>query len=292
MDKNIKEIELNSFEEFEQIVKEQICQNKFEQVTNIISKPTDVLFRGHADSTWKLESTLVRDSDIKVYSEEKYHNEIASLVKKIYEYTGKEWCVPQYINKPYIEDGHRNIFDHPLAYDFIVYLRHFGFPSPLLDWTENPYIAAYFAYSDNVNANKVAIYIYKQSNDNSMVSEDKSTVIHLGKHLNTHARHSLQQAQYTVCKSTQVDKDCDEFKQNFFYDSYEDYNWNSNDLDDGNIRNQCIKYILPASQKDDILKTLESKYITKLLLMQNEDFKTKSEEELIKGLKDEFLKKF
>ena len=96
----------------------------------------------------------------------------------------------------------------------MVYLRHFGFPSPLLDWTENPYIAAYFAYSDTKSDN-VAIYIYKQSNDSSIVSEDNSTVIHLGKYIDTHQRHICQQAQYTVCKSAKKNPDCKESKQNF-----------------------------------------------------------------------------
>lgn len=291
MDKNIKEIELKSFEEFEQIAKKEICENKFEQLTKKIFKPTDILFRGQADASWKLESTLARDTGIKKYPEEKYHIEMASLVNTIYEHTGKQWCVPQYLHKPYIEKEHRKIFDHPLGYAFMVYLRHFGFPSPLLDWTENLYIAAYFAYSDTKSDN-VAIYIYQQSNDSSMVSEDNSTVIHLGKHIDTHQRHIYQQAQYTVCKSAQTDENCSGFKQNFFYDSYEDYSWNNDELRDGNIRNQCTKYILPASQKDQILQDLKNIFITESMLMKNNDPLIKKEEELIKKLKCKFLEKY
>lgn len=214
---------------------------------------------------------------------------MASLVNTIYEHTGKQWCVSQYLHKPYIEKGHRKIFDHPLGYDFMVYLRHFGFPSPLLDWTENPYIAAYFAYSDTKSDN-VAIYIYQQSNDSSMISENNSTVIHLGKYIDTHQRHTFQQAQYTVCKSAQTDENCSGFKQNFFYDSYEEYHWN-NDIGDGKIQNRCTQYILPSKEKEEVLKYLNNKFITANLLFDDDNPKVTDEVDFIAKLKEEFLEK-
>ena len=80
--------------------------------------------------------------------------------------------------------------------------------------------------------------------------------------------------------------------QNFFYDSYKEYYWNSDILGDGNIRNQCTKYILPASQKDQVLKNLKNIFITEPMLMKNNDPLIKKEEELIKKLKCEFLEKY
>src|SRR5690606_2110705 len=48
------------------------------------------------------------------------------------------------------------------AYDFLVYLRHHGFPSPLLDWTRSPYVSAFFAFRQ-ARTSRVAIYVYQEA---------------------------------------------------------------------------------------------------------------------------------
>ena len=44
-------------------------------------------------------------------------------------------------------------------YSHMTYLRHHGFPSPLLDWTLSPYIAAFFAFNE-AHDDKVAFFTY------------------------------------------------------------------------------------------------------------------------------------
>src|SRR3972149_3047061 len=95
------------------------------------------LFRGHSNSEWHLESTLDRIE--RGMSVSDYDIIIKIIHKHVETCTGKKWDV----------DTELTIFGFKLrALEFLVYLRHNGFPSPLLDWTKSPYIAAYFAFRD------------------------------------------------------------------------------------------------------------------------------------------------
>ena len=119
-----------------------------------------ILFRGHADAEWKLETTLERSSR-RDWGILKYMNIAQSCVPRLESTTSQTWNIPEWpeLEKTILRDHELPSVKIP-HYDYWVYLRHHGFPSPLLDWSKSPYIAAYFAFEDNKKTERVAIYAY------------------------------------------------------------------------------------------------------------------------------------
>src|SRR5262245_23760527 len=144
-------IELNSWADFQKNIERQL----HEETQELMAGP--FFYRGHSDSDWPLETTLERsigpNQDVT-----SYYRIIERLQAEIETFTDRDWNLPSY--QSYVDtivDDAWNLID--LSRDYMKYLRHFGFPSPLLDWTFSPFIAAYFAFSDITNkAKSIAIY--------------------------------------------------------------------------------------------------------------------------------------
>ncbi len=117
-----------------------------------ISNDNMLIYRGQSNSDWKLSSSLHRTPLVGGPSElETYTNVVVpQVLEGVEAWSGQAWNTKT-------PDG--------LA-EALAFLQHNGFPTPLIDWSWSPYIAAFFAY-ESVNhfqpqSKNVAIYSFDQ----------------------------------------------------------------------------------------------------------------------------------
>lgn len=181
---------------------------QFEEQIRALKPPSrgNYLYRGQGNADWGLETTLERkgQKDILFSS---YYRKVEVIRSQVESFTGQGWReLPDFptVAKTFSEYDRGSLaFDGigmPFpAYSYLTYLRHHSFPSPLLDWSRSPYVAAYFAFR-NATSGCVAIYIYSERPENfKSSSSDEPQIKSFGPYVKTHRRHFLQQSTYTIC---------------------------------------------------------------------------------------------
>lgn len=184
-----KEISVETWEE---------CEDEIQKIEERYGEAKSGLwFRGLASVKWKLETTLERRTR-GLASVLDYYRLISRVKPEIETYTDLTWEVPDYATLKSWAKTYETI-EVPPAYSYLAYLRHHGFPSPLLDWTRSAYVAAYFAFS-RPRGDRVAIYLYlERPNRFKTGGSDGPAIIALGPYVKTHKRHFRQQSRYTYC---------------------------------------------------------------------------------------------
>lgn len=249
----MKEISLSSWEDWEKISSD-LIEKIEEERSNEGRSCSDILFRGHSCESWELDTTLERYIKKEVFFEE-YNRYLLSILPAFESYTGKKWSLE---TKPILKEYP----SPPPNYEFMVYLRHHGFPSPLLDWTRSPYIAVFFAFQNSGEEENVAIVTFVED-----IGEGKSgcrgepIICGCGPYINSHKRHFQQQAEYTICK----EKD----KEMWKYCSHEKVFMKNKDGD--GYQDVCVKYIIPSKEKNKALTKLDLMNINAFSLFGNEE---------------------
>ena len=284
--KPIAELELKDLHEFEAWVEK---NGLFD---------ADVLYRGQADNSWQLESTLYRHQCARhgprspscpVRMESYAH--AAERLKAIVEtHTDRRFDDIRMSHEPFDSAN-------GLTFQYAVYLRHHGFPSPLLDWSLSPYVAAYFAFRDaphgseagtaQENADpRVAIYVmrppsspYKDAVVTAGILPGRNDGLHWwSSAVKGENRHYDQQSAYTTAVRTiRYAESATGFG---CYDSHEYILRNApqraRDTDpllygaaiDGAI---CWKVSLPRHDRDGVLRRLDRMNINDYTLLRTED---------------------
>lgn len=164
---------------------------------------SNLLFRGQSDASWHLSDTLERATKEESISVINYYNTIFSVKPEIELFTGQSLEEMSTLHDFKRKLSHKpDVHPHEFpAYEYLIYLRHHDFPSPLLDWTRSEYIAAFFAYDQIPEAAKrVAIYVFLERVGYAKNWTDAEPFITtLGQYRKADRRHFLQQAEYSVC---------------------------------------------------------------------------------------------
>jgi hypothetical protein len=223
--------------------------------------PNEIVFRGQSDSEWNLQTTLERTTNEK-YSISRYLQRADSVVNEIESLTNKNWNIPTF---PEIRQEITAVQDslraHLPCYEYLVYLRHHGFPSPLLDWTRSPYVAAYFAFEQSHRAERCSVFAFIETPDGGkMRSGGEAGIYSMGPYITTHIRHHTQKAQYTF--ATEWDR---ESKTHYFcsHHAVKPAMFGEQDV--------LIKITIPRSARIRTLRQLEDYNINHYTLFQSED---------------------
>ena len=127
-----KEIEITKLEDFTKLVEDNVKKTNGEH---------DMFcYRGVASSTYKLVPGLYRHPDTNIKIEQLLKHEYEIFLKFLH------------LGKPMfpvgLDFGNADDFDF---WESLFFMQHWGFPTRLLDWSQNPYVALFFALSEAKN---------------------------------------------------------------------------------------------------------------------------------------------
>lgn len=116
-------------------------------------------FRGQSDSSWTLKPSILRLLE--------RHN-----IKREMGIRFERTILREFISKAHLfEDFKTREFKEGNALVTFTLMQHYGAPTRLLDWTTSPYVALYFAVSNDFSKDG-AIYLFNQTLANDINKDD------------------------------------------------------------------------------------------------------------------------
>jgi hypothetical protein len=271
---------LNTWDEFEQKVRElEEETRRLKDNPRAIWATTEVLYRGEGNADWllPLSSTLERTHgrmtagqyfDYIIRDGSAFSNISDSRLEMLKQQISKLNVESIYLFPTLDADTEEII-------SVMAELRHNGFPSPLVDWTSNPLVAAFFAFENEHNeSNRIAIFALRGKTGYTSCCKKATdpTAIEIGPSIkNSTSRHRMQKSQYTLCVKQGYGV---HFKDAEFANIQEDINIpgfilleNGEAVEMPNTKNVLRKYTLPVSERIFVLKMLKDKGIDRKSLV-------------------------
>ncbi len=214
------------------------------------------IYRGQSDASWRLCTTLERldGADQRVA---RYCRVLNSARRYLGNFVPDQWAKATEEKVTY--DTLRQRFPD---YEFAAYLRHHGFPSPLLDWSQSPYVAAYFAFAPRTQRNEVAIYSLVEYAGAAKAFMSSAPHIEIaGPWAAIHRRHIMQQCMYSYCFKKD-DSNGLQFEQH-------EAVWETGQA--GEAHDQLTKIVLPASERITALNDLHRMNVMPHSLFASDD---------------------
>lgn len=231
------------------------------------------LFRGLGNAEWKLHTTLDRHLKETGRTETLlgYYDKIARSKPVVESLTNRNWDqIPEWPEfEKLLQDEATNWIDRTLSrnsaiYQYLIYLRHHGFPSPILDWTASPFVAAMFAFDGmDKSAANVSVYVYMRDTLQGFGNDAHLFIV--GTYLRTHPRHYLQQSNYSMCLGMKAEPRGDRSHIDYLFLPHHEV------LHTSLNRDLLVKIVIPASEYKNALAQLDSMNLNPYTLYGSEE---------------------
>lgn len=239
------------------------------QLRSDLGQEATILFRGQSDESWKIESSLERYGVSEIECKEYYRtiDRYKPLINPIIENRfERKFTISGYpFDFTRYDEGS---FELP-EMEYLAYLRHHGFPTPLVDFSMSCFIALFFACEDFNQPNREKRVNGKVFLYSPQVNVDGIDTPHLkkiGRYVEAGKRHFAQQSNYLLSSEW-----IDEWKFIQFMRAMESQHNND----------KLLEITISKEVKAKLMKELNEMNINRYTMYLNED-------SLIKSLADDW----